>query len=211
MKSNPGLSSRFNRVLHFDDYSPLELARIFAWLCEKNHYKLADGTRPKLMLGLTELHRARDRHFGNGRAVRNLFEQAIRRMANRIADIRELSADQLMLLETDDIEFNDLPAELKLDPADDGPLAISRHLPQLLARQQSPRLVPGQESPLPQMRARFRRRVGRAGGERFAIASTRRVFDREPPYSKSPRICYIRRTVPASRSSASIGRRPAQA
>ena len=27
----------------FDDYSPLELARIFAFLCEKNHYKLADG------------------------------------------------------------------------------------------------------------------------------------------------------------------------
>ncbi len=50
LESNPGLSSRFNRVLHFDDYSPIELARIFAWLCDKNHYKLADGTRPKLML-----------------------------------------------------------------------------------------------------------------------------------------------------------------
>ncbi len=41
LKSNPGLSSRFDRVLHFDDYSPIELARIFGWLCEKNHYKLA--------------------------------------------------------------------------------------------------------------------------------------------------------------------------
>ena len=51
LKSNPGLSSRFNRVLHFDDYSPVELARIFAWLCEKNHFKLAAGTRAKLMLG----------------------------------------------------------------------------------------------------------------------------------------------------------------
>ena len=45
LKSNPGLSSRFNRVLHFDDYAPLELARIFGCLCTTNHYKLADGTR----------------------------------------------------------------------------------------------------------------------------------------------------------------------
>src|SRR3954451_23680691 len=115
LDSNPGLSSRFNRVLNFDDYTPVEMARIFAWLCDKNHYKLAEGTRPKLMRGLAELYRERDRRFGNGRTVRNLFEQSIRRMANRIADIRELSADQLMLLEADDIEFSGLPAGFKLD------------------------------------------------------------------------------------------------
>jgi tellurite resistance protein len=111
LKSNPGLSSRFNRVLSFDDYSPLELARIFALLCEKNHYKVAAAARAKLMLGVTELYRRRDRHFGNGRAVRNLFEHAVRRMANRIADIRELKQEQLMLLEESDVEFQELPAE----------------------------------------------------------------------------------------------------
>jgi SpoVK/Ycf46/Vps4 family AAA+-type ATPase len=121
LKSNPGLSSRFNRVLHFDDYSPIELARIFAWLCDKNHYKLASGTRAKLMLGLAELHRSRDRHFGNGRAVRNLFEHAIRRMANRIADIRELSQDELVLLHAEDIEFRNFPSDTSLDHSDDGP------------------------------------------------------------------------------------------
>jgi AAA lid domain/ATPase family associated with various cellular activities (AAA) len=121
LKSNPGLSSRFNRVLAFEDYSPIELARIFAWLCEKNRYKLGDGTRAKLILGLAETYQQRDRHFGNGRAVRNLFEQAVRRMANRIADIRELSAEQLTLLEADDIEFKELPAEATMAVADDDP------------------------------------------------------------------------------------------
>jgi hypothetical protein len=119
LKSNPGLSSRFNRVLHFDDYSPVELARIFGWLCETNHYKLADGTRATLMLGLTELHRRRDRHFGNGRAVRNLFEHSIRRMANRIADIAELSQEELMLLEAADIEFRDLSGDFRFDASND--------------------------------------------------------------------------------------------
>lgn len=113
LKSNPGLSSRFSRVLDFEDYSPLELARIFAFHCEKNHYKLAAGLRAKLMLGVTELHRRRDKHFGNGRAVRNLFEHAVRRMANRIADLAALEDEQLMLLDEADIEFQDLPAECR--------------------------------------------------------------------------------------------------
>jgi len=119
LKSNPGLSSRFNRVLQFEDCSPLELARIFAFLCAKNHYKLAAAARAKLMLGVTELHRRRDKHFGNGRAVRNLFEHAVRRMANRIADISQLKQEQLMLLEDADVEFADLPAECAkaLDPS----------------------------------------------------------------------------------------------
>jgi len=121
LKSNPGLSSRFNRVLHFDDYSPIELARIFAWQCDKNHYTLAPGSRAKLMLGLTELHRRRDRHFGNGRAVRNLFEHAVRRMANRIADIRQLSPEELMLIDASDIEFEGLPADVVLDASDNSP------------------------------------------------------------------------------------------
>ena len=111
LNSNPGLSSRFNRVLEFADYSPLELARIFGFLCEKNHYKLAAATRSKLMLGVTELYRRRDRHFGNGRAMRNLFEQAVRRMANRVADLPKLAPEQLMLLEVDDLDFTKLPAD----------------------------------------------------------------------------------------------------
>lgn len=121
LRANPGLSSRFNRVFEFGDYSPLEMARVFAFLCDKNRYKLAGGTRAKMMLGLTELHRRRDRHFGNGRTVRNLFEQAIRRMANRIADIRELTAEQLMLFEAEDVEFKELPKGLPLEATDDGP------------------------------------------------------------------------------------------
>lgn len=109
LRSNPGLSSRFSRKLEFIDYSSLELARIFGRMCDKNQYKLRPLTRAKVMLGLDHLHRHRDRHFGNGRTARNLFEHAIRRMANRIVEIADLSVDQLSMLEPEDIEFKNVP------------------------------------------------------------------------------------------------------
>lgn len=108
--SNPGLSSRFSRKLEFTDYTPLELAQIFGRMCDKNDYKLRPLTRAKVMLGLDHLHEHRDRHFGNGRTVRNQFEHAIRRMANRIAEVADLSVEQLSLLEPQDIEFKNVPA-----------------------------------------------------------------------------------------------------
>ena len=117
LKSNPGLSSRFSRKLEFLDYTALELARIFGRMCDKNHYTLGPRTRAKAILGFYNLHQRRDRHFGNGRTARNLFEHAIRRMANRIAEIAELSVEQLTTLEPEDIEFANVPAEA-FDPLD---------------------------------------------------------------------------------------------
>jgi hypothetical protein len=111
LESNPGLTSRFSRQLDFPDYTPLELACIFATMCEKGHYRLDAACRAKIMLGLAWLHAQRDEHFGNGRTVRNVFEHSIRRQANRIAGISKLSVDELSALHPDDVEFEDCPAE----------------------------------------------------------------------------------------------------
>jgi len=112
IRSNPGLSSRMNRKLQFVDYTPLDLAKIFGQFCTKNHYQLRPLTRARVMVGLDHLHQHREQHFGNGRASRNLFEHAIRLMANRIAEISELSVEQLTILEPEDIQFDSAPAEL---------------------------------------------------------------------------------------------------
>ncbi len=111
LQSNPGLSSRFSRQLDFVDYTPLELVRIFGLMCQKNQYQLASAVRARAIVGLTCLHARRDRHFGNGRTVRNLFEDAIRRQANRIAAISELTVEQLAALEPADLVFEDCPPE----------------------------------------------------------------------------------------------------
>ena len=111
LKSNPGLSSRFNRTLEFADYQPIELVRIFGHLCQKNHYRLTPAVRLRAIQGFTALFGGRDRHFGNGRTVRNVFEQSIRAMANRLATLKEISADELQQLEAGDIIFRGLGNE----------------------------------------------------------------------------------------------------
>ncbi|MBL9162554.1 MAG: AAA family ATPase [Planctomycetaceae bacterium] len=109
LQSNPGLSSRFSRQLEFVDYTPLELASIFGVMCDKSQYRVCSATRAKTIVGLSYLHANRDRHFGNGRTSRNLFELAIRRQANRIAEIADLSIEQLSTLLPEDVEFEDAP------------------------------------------------------------------------------------------------------
>ena len=129
LRSNPGLSSRFSRNLDFLDYSPLELVHIFGLMCEKNQYVLKPLTRAKVIVGFDYLFQRRDRYFGNGRAVRNLFEHAIRLMANRIAGIAELSVEQLTLLEPHDIEFKEVPLEIFVAVTDEGPLRFHIECP----------------------------------------------------------------------------------
>ena len=115
IRSNPGLSSRFNTKLVFDDYTPGELGEIFGCLCEHNHYKLEHAARIRLLLGFKCLYDRRDNHFGNGRLVRNTFESSIRCLANRIAGVTPLTEELLTTLQAADVPLEDLPSELIAD------------------------------------------------------------------------------------------------
>jgi SpoVK/Ycf46/Vps4 family AAA+-type ATPase len=105
LHSNPGLSSRFARRLDFPDYTADELCSILEMLCGQNHYTLDDAARHKAAAGFERAVASRDEHFGNGRLVRNVFEDAIRRMANRIAEIVPLTHEILTTLEAEDFEL----------------------------------------------------------------------------------------------------------
>jgi hypothetical protein len=109
IRSNPGLSSRFSRNFLFPDYSAPELGRIFETLCRQNRYTLPATTRAKLLLGFHELLAHRDEHFGNGRLARNIFEQAIGRLANRITGVLPLTRELLTTLEPEDILMEGVP------------------------------------------------------------------------------------------------------
>lgn len=112
LRSNPGLSSRFQRTISFPDYSAAELLQIFDGFCAKHQYQLAPAARQKLAEYFERQVMGRDEHFGNARMARNCFESAIRRMAARIVRIPKLTHAALMTLEPDDIATEPEP-----DPA----------------------------------------------------------------------------------------------
>ena len=101
LDANPGLRSRFPKTIFFDDYSNLELLRIFDGMCKKASYKPTDGARDRVFALVAA--QARDRGFGNARLVRNLFEAAVARQATRVVELAEVSDEQLVTLEADDV------------------------------------------------------------------------------------------------------------
>ena len=104
IRSNPGLESRFNKYIHFPDYTPEELRGIFLLRCEKQGYTLSPEADEALTAQLTELYNNRDENFGNGRTVRNLFEDAVSRQADRLSALAAPSKDELMTLLPEDLK-----------------------------------------------------------------------------------------------------------
>ena len=105
INSNPGLQSRFTRYIEFPDYSEGELMQIFRSLVDKNDYRLAPGTEAAAGDVIREAVAGRDRNFGNGRFVRNFFEQTVRNQADRLAASVRLDKEQLQLILPEDISY----------------------------------------------------------------------------------------------------------
>lgn len=83
--SNPGLASRFTNVIQFRDYTADEMVQIFELFAHNNQMRLSPEARKKLEQVCGRLKGAITVDFANGRLVRNLFEQATKNMARRVA------------------------------------------------------------------------------------------------------------------------------
>ena len=101
--SNPGLRSRFNKYFNFPDYNGEELLKILKRFCDSNGYNLSDEAIPLLTEKLNGMFETREEHFGNARAIRNLFEHAINNQANRLVLDNNITDDELMELSIEDI------------------------------------------------------------------------------------------------------------
>jgi stage V sporulation protein K len=103
IETNPGLRSRFTLYIDFENYSIEELEKIFSILCGKHQYILSKEGSSRLKSVFEDALEAEAGSFGNGRYVRNLFEQAIRNHAFRLSrGIERPSREQLMTLEAID-------------------------------------------------------------------------------------------------------------
>lgn len=108
LNSNPGLRSRFNKFIFFDDYSPEELYRIFEFQCSKGGYKTTEDASEFAKNFFNDRYKKRDENFANARDVRNFFEKAIVNQANRLSEDEkngaEITDEQLTLLTIEDLD-----------------------------------------------------------------------------------------------------------
>ena len=86
MAHNPGVRSRFPTVILFGDYNVAELMHIATGFLGKQHLTMTDEATETLNKKLGAMVVADDVQNGNGRAVRNMVEQAMRAQALRLAE-----------------------------------------------------------------------------------------------------------------------------
>lgn len=103
IEKNPGLKSRFNKYIHFDDYKPDELFDIFKLFVDQSDLKLSENTQERILEIFRENYEHRDERFGNGRFARNFFEKVYTSQANRIVKITDLDDEILCTLTLEDI------------------------------------------------------------------------------------------------------------
>ncbi|HEY6550803.1 MAG TPA: tetratricopeptide repeat protein [Solirubrobacterales bacterium] len=110
LASNSGFSSRFTDTLTFDHYSAEELEQIFRAFCQVNEYRLSKDAESALRSWCERSVAARDNSFGNGRAMRNLFDDVIGGQADRIVRAAKLEDPEALLW----IEAADFPGSLNV-------------------------------------------------------------------------------------------------
>lgn len=114
LRSNSGLESRFGIRIEFADYTAGELAKIFRSMAAKNGYRLSAGLEDSLDSTIERLTRRRDRTFGNARFVRQLFEDATGRQADRLAESgADLSVDAVATLLPADLGLGEKEADVR--------------------------------------------------------------------------------------------------
>lgn len=101
--SNPGLQSRFNRYIHFPDYTASELKQIFLLNTKKNQYTLDEEASDVLGEIMSSAIDHKDKNFGNARFVRNLFEKSIQNQATRLSSQSNITEDVLSMLKAEDL------------------------------------------------------------------------------------------------------------
>lgn len=103
VKSNPGLKSRFQKTIHFPDYSADDLYDIFLYFCKNNDYTLSEDGSIYLKQQLETYIANSDKYFGNARDVRNFLDIAISAQANRLLTENVSDATALMTLKPADL------------------------------------------------------------------------------------------------------------
>ena len=106
-ESNPGLKSRFNTFIEFNDYSSNELDEILVSMCKKNDYILTDEVKEKIHFYFEQQTSSKDKSFSNGRLVRNLYDDLVMNHARRVINVENPGREELSTIKVEDFAFAD--------------------------------------------------------------------------------------------------------
>ncbi|MGG4408075.1 AAA family ATPase [Niallia taxi] len=96
LASNPGLTSRFKKFIHFEDYNKDELIEIMESYAAKFDYHLDKAAKLALQTRLTTFQTN-----GNGRFATNLVDESVQMQALRIMEATDDQIDYSLLTEED--------------------------------------------------------------------------------------------------------------
>lgn len=106
-ESNPGLKSRFNYFINFENYSSTELLDILETIARKDDYQIEDRLKEILLNYFNDKLESNLTNFSNGRFVRNLYEDLIMNQAVRIDQSENLTSKDLTLLIKEDFSLEE--------------------------------------------------------------------------------------------------------
>ena len=95
--SNPGLKSRFDKNFMFEDYAAEDMFIIAEAIFKKEEVTLTNEAAAHLKNYFKYLHEARDKNFGNARAVRQVVGESVKNQHLRLAAMpKEARTKELM-------------------------------------------------------------------------------------------------------------------
>jgi SpoVK/Ycf46/Vps4 family AAA+-type ATPase len=103
LNSNPGLRSRFNKYIYFEDYTPQQEISILEGQARKAEYILSSEAKEKALEFFTNRINEHLASYANARDARNYLEKAIAKQADRIVKLDNIDDETLKTIIAEDL------------------------------------------------------------------------------------------------------------
>ena len=107
IRVNEGIARRITHRIHIDDYSAVELVKIFTQMAKRQGYHLAADTESVIFRKVNEMLATKDKNWGNAGEMAKLLEAVKGRLSLRIRELpkEQRTAEVYQTIQPEDIPF----------------------------------------------------------------------------------------------------------